>query len=57
VRACLAAGHGAGSIASLLVDELAALRTPTLILQGEVEGYTLSLQVQLHWITSGDHSF
>jgi len=47
-------------------EHLAALLTPTLILQGErdgfgkrgeVEGYALSPQVQLRWITSGDHSF
>jgi hypothetical protein len=45
---------------------MAALRTPTLILQGErdsfgrreeVEGYALSPQLQLGWIPSGDHSF
>ncbi len=53
-------------MASLLVEELAALRTPTLILQGErdsfgrreeVETYTLSPAVQLGWMPSGDHSF
>ncbi|MCX5950791.1 MAG: hypothetical protein NT158_06430 [Cyanobacteria bacterium] len=44
-------------------EHLAALQTPTLILQGErdgfgkrgeVEGYALSPQVQLRWITSFD---
>jgi predicted alpha/beta-hydrolase family hydrolase len=45
---------------------LAALRSPTLILQGErdsfgrreeVESYALSPQAQLVWIPAGDHSF
>jgi predicted alpha/beta-hydrolase family hydrolase len=51
---------------SLRTEHLAALQSPTLILQGErdpfgklqeVESYALSAQVQLQWITSGDHSF
>ncbi len=55
-----------GRVASLLVEELAALRTPTLILQGErdsfgrreeVQTYSLSPAVQLGWLPSGDHSF
>ena len=64
---CLSvASRWGGRVASLLVEELAALRTPTLILQGErdsfgrreeVESYTLSPAVQLGWIASGDHSF
>ncbi len=50
----------------LRTEHLAALHTPTLILQGErdsfgkrgeVESYILSPEVQLLWITSGDHSF
>ena len=48
-----------GRVASLLVEDLAALRTPTLILQGErdsfgrreeVETYSLAPAVQLGWI-------
>jgi predicted alpha/beta-hydrolase family hydrolase len=49
-----------------LTEHLAALRTPSLILQGErdtfgtregVESYALPTQIQLQWIISGDHSF
>jgi predicted alpha/beta-hydrolase family hydrolase len=69
VRGCLCLGypfHPPGRPLQLRTAHLAGLRSPTLILQGErdpfgkpeeVEGYTLSPQVQLHWITSGDHSF
>ena len=55
-----------GRVASLLVDGLAALQTPTLVLQGErdsfgrrdeVHTYALSAQVLVCWIPSGDHSF
>ena len=44
----------------------ATLQTPALILQGErtsfgrreeVDSYSLSQQIQLRWIPSGDHSF
>ena len=51
---------------SLRTEHLAALQSPTLILQGErdpfgklqeVESYALSAQVQLQWIINGDHSF
>ena len=50
----------------LRTEHLAALRTPTLILQGEldifgrrkeVQSYSLSPAVQVEWLPSGDHSF
>ena len=69
VRGCLCLGfpfHPPGKPLQLRTEHLAALGTPTLILQGErdsfgrreeVETYTHSPQVQLRWIASGDHSF
>jgi uncharacterized protein len=69
VLGCICLGypfHPPGKHLQLRTDHLAALRTPTLILQGErdsfgrreeVETYNLSPQVQLRWIPSGDHSF
>jgi len=69
VRGCLCLGypfHPPGKPLHLRTEHLVSLRTPTLILQGErdpfgkreeVESYALSTQVQLQWITSGDHSF
>ena len=69
VRGCLCLGypfHPPGKPLQLRTEHLAALQTPTLILQGErdtfgrreeVETYNLSPQVQLRWIASGDHSF
>ncbi len=69
VRGCLCLGypfHPPGKPLQLRTEHLAAMRTPTLILQGErdtfgrreeVETYSLSPQVQLRWIPSGDHSF
>ena len=69
VRGCLCLGypfHPPGKPLQLRTEHLVSLRTPTLILQGErdpfgkreeVESYALSTQVQLQWITSGDHSF
>jgi predicted alpha/beta-hydrolase family hydrolase len=69
VRGCLCLGypfHPPGKPLQLRTEHLAALRTPTLILQGErdsfgrreeVETYSLSPQLQLGWIPSGDHSF
>ncbi len=69
VRGCLCLGypfHPPGKPLQLRTEHLAALGTPTLILQGErdsfgrreeVETYSLSRQVQLRWIPSGDHSF
>jgi predicted alpha/beta-hydrolase family hydrolase len=69
LRGCLCFGypfHPPGKPQQLRTEHLALLSTPTLILQGErdtfgrreeVEGYALSPQVQLGWITGGDHSF
>ncbi len=69
VRGCLCLGypfHPTGKPLQLRTEYLAALQTPTLILQGErdsfgrreeVKGYALSPQVQLGWIPNGDHSF
>ena len=69
VRGCLCLGypfHPPGKPLQLRTQHLAALTTPTLILQGErdpfgrreeVETYALSPQVRLAWIPSGDHSF
>jgi predicted alpha/beta-hydrolase family hydrolase len=69
VRGCLCLGypfHPPGKPLQLRTEHLIALRTPTLILQGErdsfgkrgeVESYALSTQIQLHWIANGDHSF
>ena len=50
----------------LRVEHLRAIRTPTLILQGEwdafgsadeVPGYGLSGKIRIHWLPDGDHSF
>ena len=69
VCGCLCLGypfHPPGKPLQLRTEHLADLRTPTLILQGvrdslgrreEVETYSLSTQVQVRWIPSGDHSF
>jgi predicted alpha/beta-hydrolase family hydrolase len=69
VCGCLCFGypfHPPGRPAHLRTEHLAALRTPTLILQGErdsfgrraeVEAYGLSSRVELAWIPAGDHSF
>ena len=69
VRGCLCLGypfHPPGKPQTLRTEHLAGLQTPTLIVQGErdtfgkrpeVEGYSLSPQVHLQWIPSGDHSF
>jgi uncharacterized protein len=69
VRGCLCLGypfHPPGKPQQQRTEHLAALQTPTLILQGErdsfgrreeVETYNLSPQVQVRWIPSGDHSF
>ncbi|WP_094510572.1 alpha/beta family hydrolase [Synechococcus sp. MW101C3] len=69
VRGCLCLGypfHPPGKPLQLRTEHLAALHTPTLILQGErdnfgrreeVETYSLSPHVRLRWIASGDHSF
>jgi predicted alpha/beta-hydrolase family hydrolase len=58
--------HPAGKPDKLRVEHLQALRTPTLIVQGErdalgnrqeVLGYRLSRNIQIHWLLDGDHSF
>jgi len=72
----IALAHGAGAAmdsafmdafaAGLCVEHLAAIKTPTLIAQGErdpfgsreeVAGYKLARGVQVTWIVDGDHSF
>jgi predicted alpha/beta-hydrolase family hydrolase len=69
VAGCLCLGypfHPPGKPQQLRTEHLAALLTPTLILQGErdtfgcrdeVETYALSPQIELEWLTAGDHSF
>lgn len=69
VQGCLCLGypfHPPGKPEQLRTEHLAALTTPTLILQGErdtfgrlgeVEAYLLSAQVQVQWLPAGDHSF
>ena len=69
VRGCLCLGypfHPPGKPQQLRTEHLAGLQTSTLIMQGErdgfgrreeVETYSLSAELQLHWIPSGDHSF
>jgi predicted alpha/beta-hydrolase family hydrolase len=58
--------HPTGKPDRLRVQHLEALRTPTLILQGdrdpfgsreEVAGYKLSPSVRVAWVDDGDHSF
>jgi predicted alpha/beta-hydrolase family hydrolase len=58
--------HPPGKPKQLRISHLKALKTPTLILQGErdpfggpeeVSGYPLSKQIHIHWIPDGDHSF
>jgi predicted alpha/beta-hydrolase family hydrolase len=57
--------HPPGKPEQLRTAHLAALRTPTLILQGtrdpfgtpdEVAGYALSPAIRVQWIEDGDHS-
>ena len=69
VCGCLCLGypfHPPGKPLNPRTKHLAELLTPTLILQGErdsfgkreeVDSYGLSPQVQVGWMTSGDHSF
>jgi predicted alpha/beta-hydrolase family hydrolase len=69
VHGCLCLGypfHPPGKPLQLRTEHLAALRTATLILQGErdsfgkreeVATYSLTPQLQLGWIPNGDHSF
>lgn len=58
--------HAPGRPDSVRADHLAAIRTPTLILQGErdpfgtrdeIRGYKLSPKVKVHHLTDGEHSF
>ena len=58
--------HPVGKPNQMRVEHLHAIKTPTLILQGErdpfgnaaeVPGYELSSRIRLHWLTDGDHSF
>jgi uncharacterized protein len=58
--------HPPGRPERLRTEHLAAIKTPTLILQGErdplgthgeVEGYALSKAVRLYWLPDGDHGF
>lgn len=69
VVGCLCLGypfHPPGQPQKLRTDHLAALQTPTLIVQGErdsfgrreeVEEYILAPAINLHWLAAGDHSF
>jgi len=69
VCGCLCLGypfHPPGKPGQLRTAHLAALTSPTLILQGErdrfgrrdeVEGYALSPALKVQWIPAGDHSF
>lgn len=58
--------HPVGKPDKLRVEHLQAIKTPTLILQGERDGfgnredvskYKLSRTVRVEWIKDGDHSF
>jgi dienelactone hydrolase len=58
--------HTMNKPAQLRVERLQAIRTPTLILQGErdpfgspgeVSRYPLSSQIRLRWLPAGDHRF
>jgi predicted alpha/beta-hydrolase family hydrolase len=58
--------HPTGRPERLRVEHLQTIKTPTLIVQGErdpfgnrqeVAGYKLSRNIQMHWLTDGDHSF
>ena len=58
--------HPTGRPEQLRVAHLAALRTPTLIVQGErdafgkpdeVASYALSDAIRVEWLPDGDHSF
>lgn len=58
--------HAAGKPERPRVEHLAALRAPTLIVQGErdalgsrerVQGYVLSGSIRLHWLAAADHDF
>jgi hypothetical protein len=56
--------HLPGKPEQTLIDKLADIKTPTLIVQGErdrfgsreeVESYQLAAAVRLHWVAGGDH--
>lgn len=58
--------HPLGKPERLRIEHLQEIKTPTLILQGERDGfghrqevvdYPLAKTVQLQWLTDGDHSF
>lgn len=58
--------HPPGKPVGGRIDHLRAIRTPTLILQGErdpfgtsgeVAGYDLAPAVRVHWLADGDHGF
>lgn len=58
--------HPPGKSEKTRTDHLAALHTPTLIIQGtrdpfgkpeEVSNYILSEQIQVSWLDTGDHDF
>ena len=58
--------HPVGKPKQLRVEHLRAIKTPTLIVQGErdpfgnrdeARGYELSSSIHLRWIKDGDHSF
>jgi predicted alpha/beta-hydrolase family hydrolase len=58
--------HPVGQPERLRVEHLEAIRTPTLIVQGErdpfgsqeeVAGYRLSSAIRIAWVVDGDHSF
>ena len=58
--------HPTGKPDRLRIEHLKSIETPTLIVQGErdafgnieeVADYPLSSNIQLHWLTDGDHSF
>lgn len=58
--------HPTGKPDKLRIEHLTSIATPTLIVQGErdafgtkdeVAKYKLSRNIQIHWLTDGDHSF
>jgi len=58
--------HPPGKPEKTRTEHLAALKTPTLIVQGtrdalgtidDVKAYKLSKAIKLHWLEDGDHSF
>jgi hypothetical protein len=58
--------HPLGKPEKLRTEHLEAIATPTLIIQGErdgfgkvdeVAGYALSDAIKVHWLKNGDHSY